>query len=132
VREEVFAVPLTNILEIVKPDRAQLYTIGERPVMRLRDSVLPLIDGAAAFGLDRSKREDAPFAVVITMNDQRVGLMVSKLIGQQEVVIKPLDEQSARRRTMVSGATVRDDGGVSLIVDVAELVRSAEGVKTAA
>lgn len=132
VRDEVFAVPLTNILEIVKPDRAQLYTIGERPVMRLRDSVLPLIDGAAAFGLDRSTSEDAPFAVVITMNDQRVGLMVSKLIGQQEVVIKPLDEQSARRRTMVSGATVRDDGGVSLIVDVAELVRNAEGVKTAA
>jgi two-component system chemotaxis sensor kinase CheA len=127
VRGEVFAIPLTNILEIVKPESAQLYTIGERPVMRLRDSVLPLVNAAEALGLASNDDEVLPFAVVLTMNDQRIGLLVSRLIGQQEVVIKPIDEGAARRRSMVSGATVRDDGGVSLIVDVAELMRQAQG-----
>jgi two-component system chemotaxis sensor kinase CheA len=120
---EVYAVPLTSIIEIVRPEGAQVSTIGGRRVMRLRDSVLPLVDGAEVFEQPRERHAASPFAVILQMNDQRMGLMVSRLIGQQEVVIKPLDELGERSRQAVSGATVRDDGGVSLIVDVAELIR---------
>lgn len=128
VSKEIYAIPLTNILEIVRPDPAAISTIGESPVMRLRDRVLPLIRahdliGAAGAG------EPAPFTVVLSMADKRVGLMVTRLIGQQEIVIKPLEgvgAAAAHGRRAMSGATVRDDGGVSLIVDVAELVRMAE------
>ncbi|MBC7835159.1 MAG: chemotaxis protein CheW [Phycisphaerales bacterium] len=51
--------------------------------------------------------------------------LVSSLIGQQEVVIKPLDSLTGSRGSLVSGATVRDDGGVSLIVDVRHVVQLA-------
>lgn len=122
---ETYAIPLASILEIVKPDPATLKSIRSNPVMRLRDRVLPLLDGADVFDLPEGSREPNPFSVVVTLNDKSVGLLVSRLIGQQEIVIKPLDgvvEQTGP----VSGATVRDDGGVSLIVDVTKMIDMAE------
>lgn len=125
VGDEVYAVPLNNILEIVKPDPASLSSIGGRSVMRLRDSVLPLISSADLFELP-AEGVQTPFAVVLCMNNSRVGLLVTRLIGQQEIVIKPLDGVGTRGGA-AGGATVRDDGGVSLIIDVAELIRMAQG-----
>lgn len=133
-REEIYAVPLGNILEIVKPDPKVVSTIGERPVMRLRDTVLPLFSSADLFGFVGDKPEQ-PFAVILSMGEKTVGLLVSRLIGQQEIVIKPLDSldpnsKSKTSKGPVSGATVRDDGGVSLIVDVAQLVKMGQEMKT--
>lgn len=122
---EIYAVPLSAIVEIVKPEKNVLSSIRQNPVMRLRDSVLPLLDGPTIFNLPEDKRRPSPFAVVVEQNQQRVGLMVSRLIGQQEVVIKPLNGM-VEQAGPVSGATVRDDGGVSLIVDVGAMLRLAE------
>jgi two-component system chemotaxis sensor kinase CheA len=123
---EIYAVPLTSILEIVRPQADQVSSIGGHQVMRLRDSVLPLVSSAELFEQPTDQRSEQPFAVVLQSGQKQVGLMVSRLIGQQEVVIKPLDEGERTARA-VSGATVRDDGGVSLIVDVEQLVRMAQG-----
>lgn len=126
---EVYAVPLTSIVEIVKPEPSQRGSIRERPVIRLRDSVLPLIDGAEVVGLPLERRGTAQFAVVVSLSGKQLGLMVDELIGQQEIVIKPLDEYTdagGAGRGPVSGATVRDDGGVSLIMDVPRLFAMAE------
>ncbi|MBL0870557.1 MAG: chemotaxis protein CheA [Phycisphaerales bacterium] len=154
VGDEIYAVPLTSITEIVKPEPAQLASINRFPVMRLRNSVLPLLSAAELFGAElkaqalaraaSTKATDTtefkgadgksipvpegeatpenpqPFAVVLVSGDKRVGLQVTRLIGQQEVVIKPLD-RFLDKGGPVSGATVRDDGGVSLIVDVQRL-----------
>ncbi|MEL6498706.1 MAG: chemotaxis protein CheA [Planctomycetota bacterium] len=125
VDDEIYAIPLSNLLEIVRPDDDRVSTINGRPVMRLRDSILPLLSAQELFGTEPEKRTEAPFAVVIQHNDRAFGLMVSDLIGQHEIVIKPLDEMFDRKGP-ISGATVRDDGGVSLIVDVAQLARIAE------
>jgi two-component system, chemotaxis family, sensor kinase CheA len=117
---EVYAVPLGNILEIVRPENAQVSTIGGNKVMRLRDTVLPLVSAGSVLG--RSGGAEEPFVVVLTAGEHRIGLLVTGLIGQQEVVVKPLDGAGDACRA-VSGATVRDDGGVSLIVDVNEVFR---------
>lgn len=128
VANEIYAIPLGTIVEIVKPDEAKVSSIGGHPVLNLRDSVLPLVSASHAFDLppqDPPAAED--FAVILSVNSRRIGLMVTRLIGQQEIVIKPLENTSpSHRRRAVSGATVRDDGGVSLIVDVSELIRVAE------
>lgn len=123
VEREMYAIPLTSILEIVRPESKQIKTVRGNPVMRLRDSVLPLIDLADEFNI-RTPDTRTPFAVVVGVGDQRAGLLVSHLIGQQEIVIKPLDED-AKSTDAISGATVRDDGGVSLILDVARLIEGA-------
>ncbi len=125
VDEEIYAIPLANLLEIVRPESGRVSTISGQPVLRLRDSILPLLSAQKLFGTDPHSRGEAPFAVVIQHNDRAFGLLVSELIGQQEIVIKPLDEMFDHKGP-VSGATVRDDGGVSLIVDVAQMARIAE------
>jgi two-component system chemotaxis sensor kinase CheA len=122
VHDEVYALPLANILEIVKPGDAQLATINDRPVMRLRDEVLPLIDLAAMFGHTENP-DRRPYAVVIGMGPDRAGLLVHRLVGQEEVVIKPLDDMFDQTN-LVSGATVREDGGVSLIVDIGAMLKA--------
>lgn len=131
VAHEIYAIPLTNILEIVKPLADQVSTVGGHRVMRLRDAVLPLIGAGDLFGLSSKDPVETPFVVVLTQNEKQVGLLVTRPIGQQEIVIKPLDGLNSDDGT-VSGATVRDDGGVSLIVDVGQLVRIAEGRPKAA
>jgi two-component system chemotaxis sensor kinase CheA len=132
VGEEIYAVPLSGILEIVRPADTHTSTIGGHPVMKLRDSLLPLINGAQLFDHPQASDVQTPFAVVLHLGDKRVGLLVTRLIGQQEVVVKPLDDTLAHGKRAVSGATVRDDGGVSLIVDIAELVRMAQAMPVSA
>ncbi len=125
VGDEIYAVPLSNIVEIVRPEAEQLASITQRPVLRLRDRVLPLLSAADLFSVPPEKAGKAPFAVVLELSDKTVGLLVDRLIGQQEIVIKPLNEMLDKGGP-VSGATVRDDGGVSLIVDIARLFQIAE------
>lgn len=130
VGREIYAVPLASITEIVKPGQAQVSTIRGKRVMRLRDEVLPLLDAAELLNVPKENLAERPFAVVLTAAEKRVGLLVSRLIGQQEVVIKPLDAMKTDQKAgPVSGATVRDDGGVSLIVDVPRLFALADGAR---
>lgn len=119
-----YAVPVMSIHEIVKPEASSVHSVASRPVMRLRESVLPLIDMREV--LVESKGESSSgFAVVIGVGAERAGLIVDRLVGQQEVVIKPLDDTYAHGGPF-SGATIREDGNVSLILDVVKLVRSAQ------
>ncbi len=120
VSEETYAIPLTNIKEIVRPEPSALSTVNGQVVMRLRDSVLPLINLSDEFEIRKDGYEHL-FAVVVESGEKSAGLMVSSLVGQQEIVIKPLDD-GVGRNPAISGATVRDDGGVSLILDVAKII----------
>jgi two-component system chemotaxis sensor kinase CheA len=137
----LYALPLSNIVEIVRPSRDEVYTVHGQQVMRLRDEVLPLVDLRTAFsarqsnGLTASSESASSdkrslggaFAVVAVSGDRRAGLLVDGLVGQQEVVIKPLDDL-VDHTGAVSGATVREDGGVSLIVDIGQLLSSVRDV----
>ncbi|MBL4591082.1 MAG: chemotaxis protein CheA [Phycisphaerales bacterium] len=122
VGDEIFAIPLANITEIVRPAPNQLSSLGEEPVIHLRGSVYPLISAQEVFNLPQSGRDEEPFVVVIGFNQKITGLRVTRVIGQQEIVIKPLE--GVKRSGPISGATVRSDGGVSLIIDIAELMRA--------
>lgn len=121
VSDEVFAIPLTNITEIVHPTPEMLSKLGDEPVIHLRGSVYPLISAQDIFSVPDYARDEERFVVVIGFNQKLIGLRVTRVIGQQEIVIKPLD--GVKRDGPISGATVRNDGGVSLIMDIAELMR---------
>jgi len=123
VGEHMYSIPLQCVHEIVKPEDMGEHTVSGYPVIRLRDAVLPLLDMTTI--LDEDVVEDGGrFAVVISVGGNRVGLRVDNLVGQQEIVIKPLDDAYTQGGPF-SGATIREDGEVSLILDVARMVREA-------
>jgi len=121
---EQYAVPLQSIVEIVRPEDRAVQTIQGQQVVRVRDSVLPLIDLRQRLGQD-AKGTDDRFAVIVKVGGQQVGLVADRLIGQQEIVIKPLDD-SYTQGGPFSGATIREDGRVCLILDVVELVKTSQ------
>ncbi len=129
VGKHLYSIPLQSIIEIVRPEDTAVHSVSGQPVMRLRDSVLPLLDMRARLNETVSASRNR-FAVVVGVGHQRVGLVVDRLIGQQEVVIKPLDDEYTSGGPF-SGATIREDGDVSLILDVVQLVRSANTVGAA-
>lgn len=124
-----YALPLANVVEIMRPEPTQLRHVAQQPTMCVRDRVLPLVDLGLLFGAsgDRSKA----VAVVIALGEKRMVLLVDGLVGQQEVVIKPIDEYLGKDG-LVSGATVRDDGGVSLILDIPALFQTTTATRAAA
>lgn len=122
VNRAIYAVPLTNIIEIVNPEPGAISTVGGREVLRLRDRVIPLIDLPDRLpGAESSRQEVAPFIVTVAVGTECAGLKVQGLLGQQDIVIKPLDDLF-QRGGQVSGATVREDGQVSMILDIASIL----------
>lgn len=119
-----YCVPLQSIIEIVRPTYDDLHSMRGQPVMRLRDSVLPLLNLREALG-EPAADDSGGFAVVVGVGDVRAGLIVDRLVGQQEIVIKPLDDGYSRGGPF-SGATIQEDGAVSLILDVVQLIREAQ------
>ncbi len=122
-----YAVPLLKVEEIVRLADVQCTTVHGAGVIRVRDQVLATVDLEQRLG----ERETQPrFALVVRHEDRRVALLVDQPLGYQEVVIKPLG-QSFAGCAAVNGATIREDGGVSLILDVATLVGQARVARAA-
>ncbi|MEX2673364.1 MAG: chemotaxis protein CheA [Phycisphaeraceae bacterium] len=121
VGRHVYCIPIQSIIEIVRPDPQACHTVNGMPVIRLRDQVLPLIDLRTRLNeepVDHAGR----FAIVVGTGDRRVALVVDSLVGQQEIVIKPLEDSHVQGGPF-SGATIREDGDVSLIFDTLQLIR---------
>jgi len=122
VGSHMYSIPLQSIVEIVRPEPQEVRSVSGHPVMKLRDIVLPLVDMRER--LDETRVPGGGrFAVVVAVGGQRVGLCVDKLIGQQEIVIKPLDDTYTQGGPF-SGATIQEDGNVCLILDVVQLIRT--------
>ncbi len=120
VGDAVYAIPLGAVVEVVKPRREQVGKVNDAPVLRLRNEVFPVLDLHAALG--EMPPQASPSAVVAQAGSQTAVLLVTGLIGQREIVIEDLDASSASGP--FSGATIRDDGGVSLILDLPQLLRA--------
>ena len=116
-----FAVPLGPVMESLKLRPADIRSINGRDTLRLRDRIVPLIRLADFFGLPESAAPEREYVVILGRGDKRVGLVVDRLRGQQEVVIKPVDTAIAGAAAAVAlaGATIMGDGRVVLILDVA-------------
>ncbi|WP_029891318.1 chemotaxis protein CheA [Polycyclovorans algicola] len=120
VGDEVFIVPIASVMESFQPTPGQMPPIGgEQRLVKVRDNYLPLIRLSEHFGLPTAYQGPG-IAVVVEADGRRLALMVDALVGQQQVVIKSL-EQNYRTVAGVAGATILGDGRVALILDVARL-----------
>lgn len=116
-----YAIPLASVVESMKFHRDEVHQISGRDALRLRDRIVPLLSLAQLFGVQSSDHGDRHYAVILGRGDKRIGLLVDRLRGQQEVVIKALDPALGSSGVALAGATIMGDGRVVLILDVAAL-----------
>jgi two-component system, chemotaxis family, sensor kinase CheA len=117
-----YAVPLAAVVESLKVRPEEIHTISGRETLRIRDRIVPLVRLARLFGLPEPEGPGVrEYAVIIGRGDKRVGVIVNRLRGQQEVVIKALDSFVSGAAVGMAGATIMGDGRVVLILDVASL-----------
>ena len=121
---ETFAVPLSAVLESLKVDADGIHEVGAGEMIRLRDRLLPIIRLDRFFALGKHEERTAEYVVVVGSGEKRGGLLVDRLIGQQEIVIKGMDDYLGELPG-IAGGTVLGDGKVSLIIDIASLLDSA-------
>jgi len=132
VQEEYYAIPLASVLETVRISTDEIYTVEGKSVMRLRDEVLSLVHIGDIFEVERIlDGNEHAYVVVLGLGTSKLGLIVDTLVGQEEIVIKSLGDY-LKGIEGIAGATIRGDGGVTLIVDVVALMQMARSVKASA
>ena len=117
VGHELYAIPLSVVLEVVGPKQGLTRTVGGQEVLVLRDAIIPVITLSRVLSVTAGPEEEGSI-IVCRAPDRPVGLRVRSIIGQEEVVIKSLGEFLKSVR-WVAGATIRGDGRVALILDLA-------------
>ena len=120
---QAFAFPLVNVNEIFHLDLSRTNVVDGQEVVIVRDKALPLfylkrwlVPGAA------SDEPHEGHVVILTVGSQRIGFVVDQLVGQEEVVIKPLGKMLQGTPGM-SGATITGDGRIALILDVPSMLK---------
>ena len=125
VGDEVYILPLSFVMESLQPLADDVKDVtGQGRLVKVREDYLPLIPLYQMFGIEPLHREPKDGILVVVQADgKKAALLVDELVGQQQVVVKNL-ESNYRKVAGISGATILGDGGVSLILDVTNLLRS--------
>jgi len=117
--DEVFILPLSSVLETVKTEQSEIYYVNQRPVLRLRDEIIPVINLVEVLRVNQAgfTLTEKPYIVVVGLAEKKLGLILDGFLGQEEVVIKSLGSYLGTTEG-VAGATILGDGRVRLIVDL--------------
>jgi len=121
VAEKVYAVPLGSVLEITRIEGPEIHRVDQHEVMQLRDEVLTLVRLEKLHGNNGSLKPKRLFVIVIHVGGRKFGLIVDKLVGEEELVIKALSDQLIAT-DLVSGASILGDGSVVLILNLTAVV----------
>jgi len=126
VEGEIYSIPLSSVLETLRVEQRTFHMVGGQEVLKLRESVLPLMRLQRKFNVQqRYENDDFCYVVVVGAADKRMGLVVTRLVGQQEVAIKSLGNYLANIPG-IAGSTILGDGRVTLIVDPVGLIDDGE------
>ncbi len=121
VDHRLYALPLNAVNEITRTTESDIHEVEHYEVLQLRDDVLPLLrlGSTPQVGVDTSRQK--LFVLVIHNGERKFGLIVNELAGEDELVIKALDDQSIKT-DLVSGASILGDGRVVLILNLVALI----------
>lgn len=121
VGREIYSIPITSVIEShrIKPNEIKM--IDNYEVFNIRNDVISLLRLNRLFGIKTVEQQEYHFVVIVGTAEKKVGLMVDSLIGEEDVVIKPLRDQFTNSPG-IAGASILGDGSVSLIIDVSQLL----------
>lgn len=124
IQEEIYAIPLASIDSTLNINKNDIQTIQNKETIVIRGEIIPIVRLDQALNVARvnEKESDEIYVVIVHVGDKKCGVMVDKLIGQQEIVIKTLGKLLSGIK-IISGATVLGNGQIALILDVATLMQ---------
>lgn len=131
VETETYSIPLSSVIETLRVAEKDFHTIGGHEVLKRHNSVLPILRLQDLFGIDGAGEGGRAlrYVVVVGVAEKRLGLVVTRLLGQQEVAIKSLG-RFLTDIPGIAGSTILGDGRVTLILDPAKLVEYHHGKST--
>jgi two-component system, chemotaxis family, sensor kinase CheA len=119
---EIFAIPIANVKETIRITRKEIFSVeGKAEVIRLRDQVVPLLRLDEILETPSMTQNERLYVAVIGYEDKQVGLVVDRMVNEQEVVVKAL-EGEVKKVDCIAGASIMGDGSVSLILDGVALI----------
>ena len=122
VGKEIYSIPIASVIESHRVKHSEIRTIDNYEVLNVRDEVISILRLNRLFGIKtESNEDDVSFVVIVGSADKKIGVMVDALIGEEDVVIKPLHDQYTITPG-IAGASILGDGSVSLIIDVTQLL----------
>ncbi|SHJ34300.1 chemotaxis protein CheA [Lutispora thermophila] len=128
INDEIYALPMSNVIEIVRKPVEEIETVKGQAITVIRDRILPLVWLHDYFKIPRKKKKKNNFIVVLGVAEKRLGLVVDELVGNQEIVVKPLGSYIGKVNTF-SGATILGDGSVACILDVAGVAKMVGSIR---
>ena len=120
--EEKYAISLGTIQTIEDIPVSEIKYVQTKEVVNLRGTVIPLIRLDSVLDIEYTNNDESLTVVIVKKGDKLAGLVVDKLIGQQEIVIKSLGKYLSNSSKIIGGATILGDGEVALILDVNTLL----------
>ncbi len=121
VGDEVYSIPITSVIESHRVRQDEINTIDNYEVLNVRNEVISILRLDRLFNIKQAEEKEHYFIVIVGSSDKKIGVMVDSLIGEEDVVIKPLRDQFTKSPG-VAGASILGDGSVSLIIDVSQLL----------
>jgi two-component system chemotaxis sensor kinase CheA len=121
VSEKIYAVPLSSVQEIARAKESEIHRVDQHEVLKLRGEVLTLVRLGKLNKRSAVATRKKLFVVVINVSDRKFGLVVDKMVGEEELVIKALDDHLVAT-DLVSGASILGDGTVVLILNISAVV----------
>ena len=118
---EIYAIPITSVVESHRIKPNDIKVIDNYEVFNVREDVVSLLRLGKLFRVESDEQNEYHFVVIVGSGDKKMGLMVDSLIGEEDVVIKPLKDRYTNSPG-IAGATILGDGTVSLIIDVSQLL----------
>ncbi len=121
VDKEVYSIPIASVIESQRIEKEDIKMIDTHEVLNVREEVISLLRLNRLFGLHSAEQSKYAYVVIVGTAEKKVGLMVDSLIGEEDVVIKPLRDHFTNSPG-IAGASILGDGSVSLIIDVSQLL----------
>ena len=118
---EIYSIPIANVIESQCININEISHIDNYEIMNVRNEVISVLRLSRLFNIPETQTGDECYIVIVGTQEKKIGVMVDTLIGEEDVVIKPLRDKFTNSPG-IAGASILGDGSVSLIIDVSQLL----------